>query len=100
MLTPETLRTVRAVGLDVDGTLSHDDHVIPDRTIQALRRVSQLGLPVFLLTGRARRNVLDLAREIGLTNLVVSNNGAITFAPVDDANVVLRPMDHEMVRGI
>jgi hypothetical protein len=100
MLTPETLRTVRAVGLDVDGTLSHDDHVIPERTIHALRRVSELGLPVFLLTGRARRNVLELAREIGLTNLVVSNNGAITFDPVEDTNVVFRPMDHEMVRSI
>ncbi|MGO1583340.1 MAG: HAD family hydrolase [Actinomycetaceae bacterium] len=100
MIAPETLRTVRAVGLDVDGTISAEDHTVSPRTVGAIARVAGLGLPVFLLTGRGRRNTRELALTLGLTNHVASNNGSITFDPVDDTDVALRPMDPVEVRGL
>ncbi|MGC5616377.1 HAD hydrolase family protein [Georgenia sp. Z1491] len=100
MLAPETLAGVRAVGLDVDGTISRDDHTVSARTAAAISRVAELGVPVFLLTGRARRNTLELATRLGLTNLVASNNGSITFDPVTNADVALRPMDRGEVRDL
>ncbi|MGO1173586.1 MAG: HAD family hydrolase, partial [Actinomycetaceae bacterium] len=82
MVAPATLRTVRAVSLDVDGTLSGDDHQVAPRTVESVARIVELGLPVFLLTGRARENTLALARQLGIPNIVTSDNGAVLLDPV------------------
>lgn len=44
---------IRAVFFDIDGTLvSFNSHTIPDSTIQAIRRIRQKGVKVFIATGR------------------------------------------------
>ena len=97
----EHLAGVRAVALDVDGTIAGGDHRVSPRTAEAIRSLTELGIPVILLTGRSRRNTLELAREVGITNLVAACNGAVVFDPVSDENVrvvTMAPSDiHELV---
>ncbi|MGC5627055.1 HAD hydrolase family protein [Georgenia sp. Z1344] len=100
MVAPDLLRTVRAVSLDVDGTISGDDHQVAPRTIEAVGRIVELGVPVFLLTDRARANTLGLARDLGLTNIVTSDNGAVLLDPVTGEDVAVRPMDPAHVRAL
>ncbi|MCS5496503.1 HAD family hydrolase [Cnuibacter physcomitrellae] len=83
----EHLAGVRAVALDVDGTIAGGDHRVSPRTADAIRSLTSLDVPVILLTGRSRRNTLELAREVGITNLVAACNGAVVFDPVVDENV-------------
>lgn len=83
----EHLAGVRAVALDVDGTIAGGDHRVSPRTADAIRSLTSLDVPVILLTGRSRRNTLELAREVGITNLVAACNGAVVFDPVADENV-------------
>src|SRR4051794_3778226 len=97
------LSTIRAVGLDVDGTIAGADHLINERTAAAIRSVMDAGLPVFLITGRARQNVLTMARELGIENEVAASNGAIAFNPKtnEDTRVVpMRPEDVEAVLAV
>ncbi|PPF36558.1 MULTISPECIES: HAD family hydrolase [unclassified Pseudoclavibacter] len=94
------LDTVRAVALDVDGTIAGADHQLTPRTTAALRSLVEHGIPVILLTGRARQNVLELAREAGIRNTVASNNGAVIFDPVEDTNTTITPMTHAEARRI
>ncbi|MGC5616365.1 HAD-IIB family hydrolase [Georgenia sp. Z1491] len=100
MVAPAILRTVRAVSLDVDGTISGDDHAVAPRTAAAVTRIVELGLPVFLLTGRARANTLGLARDLRIPNIVTSDNGAVLLDPVRGEDVAVRPMAREHVRSL
>ncbi|WP_378147100.1 HAD family hydrolase [Cnuibacter sp. UC19_7] len=99
----EHLAGVRAVALDVDGTIAGGDHRVSPRTADAIRSLAELGIPVILLTGRSRRNTLELAREVGITNLVAACNGAVVFDPVADENVrvvTMAPTDIEVLIGL
>lgn len=100
MIDPGVLETIEAVALDVDGTIAGGDHRVSPRTRAAIGALVELGLPVFLLTGRARANVLALAREVGIANAVASNNGSVEFDPVADRNLVVRPMGHGLVNSL
>jgi Cof subfamily protein (haloacid dehalogenase superfamily) len=99
----EHLAGVRAVALDVDGTIAGGDHRVSPRTAAAIRSITELGIPVILLTGRSRRNTLELAREVGITNLVAGCNGAVVFDPVTDENirvVTMAPSDIQTLIGL
>ncbi|MFM2720184.1 HAD family hydrolase [Microbacterium mcarthurae (nom. nud.)] len=87
-----TPQDVHAVALDVDGTIAGADHAVSARTMAAIAAVHAAGLPVFLLTGRSRRSVLRLARELGLRNRVAAANGSVAFDPVADVDTRVAPM--------
>lgn len=89
------LSTIRAVALDVDGTIAGENHLVNARTAAAINAVMDAGLPVFLITGRSRRNVLNLARELNIRNEVAASNGAISFDPTTDTDTRTVPMTAE-----
>lgn len=89
------LSSIRAVALDVDGTIAGTDHLVNTRTAAAIGAVMDAGLPVFLITGRSRRNVLNLARELNIRNEVAASNGAISFDPTTDIDTRTVPMTQE-----
>lgn len=86
------LSAVRAVALDVDGTLAGPDSQVSERTILAMRRVAALGVPVILLTGRSRRNTLDIARRAGVQHVAIACNGALVIDPTTEQNLAVNPM--------
>lgn len=92
MLDRLNLSAVRAVALDVDGTLAGADSKVSPRTIAAMKRVQELGIPVILLTGRTRRNTMAIARRASLRSFAVACNGALIIDPVTDSNVAVNPM--------
>jgi Cof subfamily protein (haloacid dehalogenase superfamily) len=86
------LSETASVILDVDGTIAGPDHRISPRTRAAMRGIEQRGVPVVLATGRARDNVLDVARQVGLRSPAVSCNGAVVSEPVSGRDLRVRPM--------
>ncbi len=92
MLDHLDLSAVRAVALDVDGTLAGTDSLVTPRTIQALNTVSRLDLPVILLTGRTRHNAMDIALRAELPHLAIACNGALVFDPTTDEDLAVNPM--------
>ena len=44
------------IGLDIDGTLVHDDGFLSDAVVEQVQRVRSLGHEVFIATGRAAGN--------------------------------------------
>ncbi|MEZ5088569.1 MAG: HAD family hydrolase [Micropruina sp.] len=92
MLDHLDLSAVRAVALDVDGTLAGPDSQVTDRAIAAMRAVSTLDVPVILLTGRTRRNALEIVQRAGLSHLAIACNGALIFDPVTDEDLAANPM--------
>lgn len=92
MLDRLDLSAVRAVALDVDGTLAGADSKVSPRTVAAMKQVQDLDIPVILLTGRTRRNTMAIAAEASLRSVAVACNGALIIDPVTDRNVAVNPM--------
>ena len=64
--------------LDVDGTLLNDEREISKRTLAALLKVQQMGVRIFLASGRPTYGLMPLAKTLELGNyggFVLSYNG-------------------------
>ena len=67
------------IGLDIDGTLVHDDGYLSPAVAKEVRRVRDLGHEVVIATGRSAPNAVPVVRDIGLeSGFLVSSNGAVT----------------------
>jgi 5-amino-6-(5-phospho-D-ribitylamino)uracil phosphatase len=67
------------IGLDIDGTLVHDDGFLSSEVVKEVSRVKDLGHEVIIATGRAAANAVPVVRDLGIEQgYVVSSNGAVT----------------------
>lgn len=67
------------IGLDIDGTLVHDDGYLSPEVVKEVQRVRALGHEVIIATGRAAANAVPVVRDLGFDQgYVVSSNGAVT----------------------
>jgi Cof subfamily protein (haloacid dehalogenase superfamily) len=69
----------RLVATDLDGTIVGPEGEISDRTVRALHRVEELGVPVVFVTGRPPRWLGVVSERTGLTGLAICANGAIVY---------------------
>ena len=53
------------IGLDIDGTLVHDDGYLSPEVIKEVQRVKDLGHEVIIATGRAAANAVPFVRDLG-----------------------------------
>ena len=72
-------RRPRLVATDLDGTIVGPEGEISDRTVRALHRVEELGVPVVFVTGRPHRWLHQVAERTGRTGLAICANGAVVY---------------------
>jgi Cof subfamily protein (haloacid dehalogenase superfamily) len=67
------------IGLDIDGTLVHDDGYLSPEVVKEVQRVKKLGHEVIVATGRSAPNAVPVVRDLGIEHgFLVSSNGAVT----------------------
>ena len=67
------------IGLDIDGTLVHDDGYLSPEVVKEVQRVRNLGHEVIVATGRSAPNAVPVVRDLGIEQgFLVSSNGAVT----------------------
>ena len=67
------------IGLDIDGTLVHDDGYLSPEVVREVKRVNGLGHEVIIATGRAAANAVPVVKDLGFEQgFIVSSNGAVT----------------------
>ena len=67
------------IGLDIDGTIVHDDGFLAEVVVEEITRVRELGHEVVIATGRAAANAVPVVRDVGIDKgFVVASNGAVT----------------------
>jgi 5-amino-6-(5-phospho-D-ribitylamino)uracil phosphatase len=67
------------IGLDIDGTLVHDDGFLSPEVVKEVTRVRELGHEVIVATGRAAANAVPVVRDLRIERgYVVASNGAVT----------------------
>lgn len=71
--------TIKAILLDVDGTLTNNQKEIPPQTKNALKKVQESGVKLILASGRTTQGLMKYARELEMDThhgLLVSYNGS------------------------
>ena len=75
---------IKAICLDLDGTLLNDDKKISDRNLRALRYLNAKGIRIIIATGRQYPSAKALLRSLGFPVFIIYSNGAGVRCTGDD----------------
>lgn len=92
----------KAIFFDIDGTLvSFTTHRIPDSTLEAVHRVRERGIKVFIATGRPHP-LIDNLGDLEYDGIISSSgaacvlrDGTVIFREGIDRDVIRRIIDHQ-----
>lgn len=74
------MSSIRAVFLDMDGTMLNEQAKLNPLTLQVLSILREKGVKIIIATGRATRSVLDTVDEFHLLpDYIITHNGAIVL---------------------
>ena len=90
---------VRAVALDLDGTIIGPDERITPLVMAAVGELAAAA-PVFLATGREPADVVRYARQLGLTTPQVSDGGAAILDPASGRHLWSANLGREFSKEI
>lgn len=79
---------IRALALDYDGTIAEHGRVAP-ATAAALRRLSNAGIRLILVSGRRLKNIRAVCDILKLFDAVILENGAVSWCPRCDLEILL-----------
>ena len=68
---------VKALAVDIDGTIADDSRRVNLEAVGALRKVQDSGVPVMLASGNVLPIAYALSNYLGLTGPIVAENGGI-----------------------
>ena len=76
----------KALAVDIDGTLTDKRRVLNCRAVEALRKIR---IPVVLATGNISCFARTAAKLIGVSDIVICENGGVVRFSYDGEDVVL-----------
>lgn len=86
---------IKAIAMDIDGTLTNDEKVITPRTRERLLEAQENGIKLLLASGRPAQGLKSLARQLELDThdgLLVCFNGACVIDAQTDEVLYDQPM--------
>lgn len=91
---------IEAVATDLDGTLLNSEHKISEYNKKVLRKVTEIGIPVIIATGRIYTSLYKYKAELDLKTPVVCYNGAMVVDGMTDEKIYDVVLDKEIVKEI
>ncbi len=94
---------IKAIALDIDGTLTNDEKVVTARTREALLAAQRSGVRLILSSGRPVQGLRTIASELGLEahgGLLVSFNGAHVVDAGTDEVLYDQPIEVDVMRSL
>ncbi len=78
---------IKLVVLDIDGTVTDTRHQVTEAARRAVEQMQAAGVRVMLATGRRYRDSLPIARQLALTEPLVTASGGLVKRPADHATL-------------
>ncbi|MGL4367535.1 MAG: Cof-type HAD-IIB family hydrolase [Brevinemataceae bacterium] len=78
---------IRAVAIDIDGTLLNDQLQCSEKTISAIKKLINTGREVYIVTGRGTSTALPFAKICGIPNYMINFNGASIWNMTTNSSV-------------
>ncbi|MGL4388513.1 MAG: Cof-type HAD-IIB family hydrolase [Brevinema sp.] len=70
---------IKAVAIDVDGTLINEQKICTPRTEKAIKNLIESGRHVFIVTGRSVGKTLPFADQVAIPQYTINHNGAVIW---------------------
>lgn len=86
---------IKAIFIDIDGTLRDSNKNLSRNTIEMIRRVGQKGILVVLCSGRPRKYTEDLSRECFASKYIITSSGGIIYDYEQNKILYVNKMDKE-----
>jgi Cof subfamily protein (haloacid dehalogenase superfamily) len=93
-------RAVRAVAMDLDGTVLDETFQPSARTAAAISRAEADGIACLIATGRMFVSARRIAEKLGIRRPLVCYQGALVADPVSGEVLVHRPIEAALAREI
>ena len=87
----------KLIATDLDGTLIRTDGTVSERTVAAVARAEEAGIPVVMVTGRPPRWMHAVARQLGHRGQAICANGAVLYDLHTEEIVSRRTIDTELL---
>ncbi len=97
---PEKREKIRAVVIDLDGTLLNSEKHISQRAISVIRKVESMGVRVFIATGRSLNTCSRYIEELGINHPVICYNGSCIWDPLKGEDIYHTHLAEEVCREI
>ena len=72
---------IKAIFMDMDGTLLKSDHTMSDKLKKKLIELDKNGVKIFISTGRMYAAALPYLKQLGITTPVITYNGGKIVDP-------------------
>ena len=70
---------IKAIFIDIDGTLRDSDRNLSARTINAVKKVTDNGILVILCSGRPRKYTEQISRECFASKYIITSSGGMIY---------------------
>ncbi len=85
----------KAIFADIDGTLRDSNRIIAERTINAIKKLTESGILVILCSGRPRKYTEDISRNCYASKYIITSNGGEVYNYENNKLIYINPMTKE-----
>lgn len=89
---------IKSVALDLDGTLLNSKKEVSEKNVSILRKLYQMGVEVFIVTGRSYSATKEILEKINLPIIAICYNGAKVVDTKNDSVLLEEPLSEEVVK--
>ena len=91
---------IKAIFMDMDGTLLKSDHTMSDKLKEKLIELDKNGVKIFISTGRMYAAALPYLKQLGITTPVITYNGGKIVNPSTSETLYENPVTAETVKRV
>ena len=88
---------VKAIFIDIDGTLRDSNRNLTEKTIETIKRVSEKGILVILCSGRPRKYTEEISRKCFASKYIITSNGGNIYDYKQNTILYVNKMDKEAI---
>ena len=88
---------VKAIFIDIDGTLRYSNRNLSSRTKNAIKKVADKGILVILCSGRPRRYTEQVSRECFASKYIITSSGGNIYDYKENKILYVNEMDKEAI---
>ena len=88
---------IKAIFVDIDGTLRDSNRNLSAKTIETIKRVSEKGVLVILCSGRPRKYTEQISRECFASKYIITSSGGNIYDYEQDKILYVNEMNKEAI---
>ena len=93
-------KDIKAVFLDVDGTLTNSNKQITEATRIPIKAIKDKGIYVILCSGRSNRDVCKYSKDVCASDYTISSNGAQIYNCKTNSNFYKNNIEYNEIEKL